>query len=94
MITVASVGDLILDEPDPASYLAAFAGTGPATAGVLKNGEVPTGSLDQAAASAAAVGSGLVCCWLADPPSADEKEGHRGLTLAHQDLAGSRRQRS
>lgn len=36
----------------------AFAGTGPATAGVLKSGEVPTGSLDAAAASAAAVGSG------------------------------------
>ena len=36
----------------------AFAGTGPATAGVLKNGEVPTSSLDSAAASAAAVGAG------------------------------------
>ena len=45
-----------LDKIDMA--VLAFAGTGPATAGVLKNGEVPTGSLDQAAASAAAVGSG------------------------------------
>lgn len=45
-----------LDKIDMA--VLAFAGTGPATAGVLKNGEVPTGSLDQAAASAAAVGAG------------------------------------
>jgi hypothetical protein len=45
-----------LDKIDMA--VLAFAGTGPATAGVLKNGEVPTGSLDQAAASAAAVGTG------------------------------------
>ncbi len=45
-----------LDKIDMA--VLAFAGTGPATAGVLKNGEVPTGSLDQAAASAAAVGVG------------------------------------
>src|SRR6187402_2763621 len=44
-----------LDKIDMA--VLAFAGTGPATAGVLKNGEVPTGSLDQAAASAAAVGA-------------------------------------
>ncbi len=45
-----------LDKIDMA--VLAFAGTGPATAGVLKSGEVPTGSLDQAAASAAAVGAG------------------------------------
>jgi hypothetical protein len=45
-----------LDKIDMA--VLAFAGTGPATAGVLKNGEVPTGSLDSAAASAAAVGAG------------------------------------
>ncbi len=45
-----------LDKIDMA--VLAFAGTGPATAGVLKNGEVPTGSLDAAAASAAAVGAG------------------------------------
>jgi hypothetical protein len=45
-----------LDKIDMA--VLAFAGTGPATAGVLKSGEVPTGSLDQAAASAAAVGTG------------------------------------
>jgi len=45
-----------LDKIDMA--VLAFAGSGPATAGVLKNGEVPTGSLDQAAASAAAVGAG------------------------------------
>lgn len=45
-----------LDKIDMA--VLAFAGTGPATAGVLRSGEVPTGSLDQAAASAAAVGAG------------------------------------
>jgi hypothetical protein len=45
-----------LDKIDMA--VLAFAGSGPATAGVLKSGEVPTGSLDQAAASAAAVGAG------------------------------------
>jgi hypothetical protein len=45
-----------LDKIDMA--VLAFAGTGPATAGVLKSGEVPTGSLDAAAASAAAVGAG------------------------------------
>ena len=45
-----------LDKIDMA--VLAFAGTGPATAGVLKSGEVPTGSLDQAAASTADGGSG------------------------------------
>jgi hypothetical protein len=36
--------------------LGALASTGPATAGVLRGGEVPTGALDQAAASGAGVG--------------------------------------
>lgn len=38
--------------------LGAFGSTGPATAGVLKNGEVPTGVLDQIAASGAGVTAG------------------------------------
>lgn len=38
--------------------LGALAGTGPATAGVLSGGEVPTGALDLAAASGAGVGIG------------------------------------
>jgi len=39
--------------------LSAIAGEGPATAGVLRDGEVPTSSLDQAAASGVGVGVGL-----------------------------------
>jgi hypothetical protein len=38
--------------------LGALAGAGPATEGVLKTGEVPTGALDKAAASSAGVGVG------------------------------------
>jgi hypothetical protein len=38
--------------------LGALAGLGPATANVLQSGEVPTGALDRAAASAAGVGAG------------------------------------
>lgn len=38
--------------------LGALAGLGPATEGVLKEGEVPTGALDKAAASSAGVGVG------------------------------------
>jgi hypothetical protein len=38
--------------------LGALAGAGPATEGVLKTGEVPTGALDKAAASGAGVGVG------------------------------------
>jgi outer membrane biosynthesis protein TonB len=38
--------------------LGALSGSGPATAGVLRGGEVPTGALDQAAASGAGVGIG------------------------------------
>lgn len=38
--------------------LAALGGTGPATAGVLRSGDVPTGLLDSAAASGAGVGFG------------------------------------
>ncbi len=44
-----------LDQLEMAT-LGALAGDGPATAGVLKNGEVPTGALDAAAASGAGVG--------------------------------------
>lgn len=40
--------------------LGALAGAGPATAGVLRGGEVPTGALDLAAASGAGVGVGGV----------------------------------
>ena len=39
--------------------LSAISGEGPATAGVLRDGEVPTSSLDQAAASGLGVGVGL-----------------------------------
>lgn len=45
-----------LDQLDMATL--AFKGSGPATAGVLKDGEVPTGALDAAAASNAGVGAG------------------------------------
>jgi hypothetical protein len=38
--------------------IGALSSTGPATAGVLRSGEVPTGALDQAAASGAGVGVG------------------------------------
>lgn len=40
------------------STLGALAGAGPATEGVLRTGEVPTGALDKAAASGAGVGIG------------------------------------
>jgi len=46
-----------LDQMEMAT-LGALAGAGPATAGVLKTGEVPTGALDAAARSSAGVGVG------------------------------------
>jgi hypothetical protein len=46
-----------LDQMEMAT-LGALAGAGPATAGVLKTGEVPTGALDAAAKSSAGVGVG------------------------------------
>jgi hypothetical protein len=46
-----------LDQMEMAT-LGALAGAGPATEGVLKTGEVPTGALDKAAASSAGVGVG------------------------------------
>src|SRR5690606_19985252 len=46
-----------LDQLEMAT-LGALANTGPATAGVLKGGDVPTSALDAAAASGAGVGIG------------------------------------
>jgi hypothetical protein len=46
-----------LDQMEMAT-LGALSGAGPATEGVLKTGEVPTGALDKAAASSAGVGVG------------------------------------
>jgi hypothetical protein len=46
-----------LDQLEMAT-IGALAGLGPATEGVLRSGEVPTGALDQAAASSAGIGVG------------------------------------
>ncbi len=68
--------------------LGALAGSGPATAGVLSGGEVPTGALDLAAASGAGVGVGGLGDLRLGGGGGPMRPGSAGLALASIGVSG------